>query len=474
MELKIIYNASRKCACLTGDYIDIVREHFSIADPGARFARRFGNYRIPSRKYAITASGNFGIGLIPEIIKFCKEKNILYSVDNQLLPLLKPSISDGKLYNVLNSDFKLRDYQENCINQILEHGRGLIKVGTGGGKTLITSTIIENFYQRSKNKENFKCLMIVPDLGLVNQTYNEFNKFGTSFSCSKFTGNNELNLNTHCIIANSQILLTLDKIDWIKNIDLLIVDEVHKIKHGNKITKLVNKIKTLHRIGCTGTLPPDKLDLWGLIGNFGQVIYEKTGAELREEGFLSNVKVNVLKLKYPYEFNGEYNEEMKFLMENKGRNQVIYKLCKGSKNNILVLVNYIEHGEILYNILKNIEDKQIFFVQGSVDVNERTKIIELMENADNVVCIAISAIFSTGINIKNLHNIVFAAGGKSPIRIIQSIGRGLRLHPTKTQCNIIDIGDDLKYSSRQLDERLKIYKSEKIETQIREIVVETI
>lgn len=471
MELKIIYNKSRNCACLTGDYINIVREYFSAPRPGVQFAKRFGNFHIPSRIYAITNSGNFGIGLIPEIIKFCNSKSIPFSLENQLIPLLKPSINDGNVYKVKNNKFQLRDYQEECIGKVLEYGRGLIKVGTGGGKTLITSTIIENFYQRSKNKENFKCLMIVPDLGLVNQTYNEFNNFETSFTCSKFTGNNELNLDTNCIIANSQILLKLDEIDWIKNIDLLIVDEVHKIKRDNKITKLIEKIKTLHRIGCTGTLPPDKMDLWGIISNFGQVIYEKTGAELRESKYLANVKVNMLQIKYSDKFKGEYKEELEFLMENKGRNNILYKICAGCKNNVLILVNFIKHGEILYEYLKNIKNKRVFFVQGSVDVDERTKIIEYMEKMNNVVCIAISAIFSTGINIKNLHTIIFAAGGKSPIRIIQSIGRGLRLHPTKTQCNIIDIADCYKYSARHTEERLRIYDSESIEVQIRKITV---
>ena len=138
----------------------------------------------------------------------------------------------------------------------------------------------------------------------------------------------------------------------------------------------------------------------------------------------------------------------------------------------MILVNYIEHGEILYERLKNIEGKQVFFVQGSVDVDDRAEIIKKMEESDNVICIAITAIFSTGINIKNLHTMIFAAGGKSAIRMIQSIGRGLRLHSSKKQFSVIDLADNLKYGNEHIEERKKIYDSEKIPYEEKDVVVE--
>lgn len=469
--LNIQYNNSRRCACLTGDYIDIVKEHFSIPNKGAFFAKRMGYRNIPSRRYAITNAGNFGIGLIPRVIEFCKQSQIPYTIDEQLNSILYPSIYNGKLYNVNNTQFKLRDYQEECIIKTLKQGRGLLIVGTGGGKTLITSTLIENFYQQSQNKKNFKCLMIVPDLGLVRQTYDEFNKFGISFTVTKFTGQNQPDLNCNCVIANSQILLHLDDINWIKDIDLLIVDEVHKIKKGNKITNLINKIKTLNRIGCTGTLPTDKIDLWSIIANFGDIIYEKPSSELRNEHFLTDVKSYILHLSYTTKTPMNYQQELEFLMNHKGRNDLIYKLSAKCNNNILILVNYIEHGNIIYETLKDIKGKQVFFVQGSVDVDDRAEIIKKMEENDNVICIAISAIFSTGINIKNLHTMIFAAGGKSAIRMIQSIGRGLRLHSNKKQFNVIDLADNLKYGNEHIEERKCIYESEKINYVEKEILV---
>lgn len=471
--LNIEYNVGKKCACLTGMFVDLVKEHFSVPNKGAYFAKKLGYRNVPSRLYAITNAGNFGVGMIPRVVEFCKQSQIPYTIDEQLNPILYPSIYDGKLYNVTNTQFILRDYQEECIIKTLKQGRGLLVVGTGGGKTLITSTLIENFYQRSQDKKKFKCLMIVPDLGLVRQTYDEFNKFGTSFTVTKFTGQNQPDLSCNCIIANSQILLHLDEHDkWIKDIDLLIVDEVHKIKKGNKITKLVNKIKTLNRIGCTGTLPTDKIDLWSIIANFGDIVYEKPSSELRNEHFLTDVKSYILHLKYSKPHYFKFQQELEFLMNHEGRNNLIHKIASKCANNILILVNYIEHGEILYEKLKDIEGKQVFFVQGSVDVDDRAEIIKKMEENDNVVCIAISAIFSTGINIKNLHTMIFAAGGKSAIRMIQSIGRGLRLHSNKKQFSVIDLADDLKYGNEHIEERKKIYDSEKIPYEEKDVVVE--
>ena len=472
--LQIVYNSSKKCACLTGEYVDIVREHFSVKNKGAFFARRKGSFYVPDRTYVITTAGNFGIGLIPRIIQFCKQQNIPYSIDEQLNSILKPDIFNGTLNLVKNTSFQLRDYQQQAVIKTLQQGRGLLKVGTGGGKTLITATIIENFYQQSQNKQNFKCLMIVPDLGLVNQTYDEFGKFGISFSITKFTGNNVPDLTANCIIANSQILLHLDQHEnWYKGVDLLIVDEVHKIKKGNKITKLISKIKTHHRIGCTGTLPVEDIDLWSVIGSFGDVIYEKPSIELRNEQYLTNVKAIALHLNYNDKITREYKEELEFLMENKGRNKIISKICSNCKNNILVLVNYIQHGEILYEMIKDLEGKQVYFVQGAVDVDERSEIIKKMESSNNVVCIAISAIFSTGINIKNLHTMIFAAGGKSAIRMIQSIGRGLRLHPSKNCFNVIDLVDNMKYGNSHFEERKKTYESEVIQVTERNIQVDS-
>jgi superfamily II DNA or RNA helicase len=195
------------------------------------------------------------------------------------------------------------------------------------------------------------------------------------------------------------------------------------------------------------------------------VIYEKSSFELRVEDFLFNVEVKILNIHYtdrPLTLTeNKYRDELQFIYTNEYRNQLLKNLCQKLTNNTLILVNHIEHGENLFNKFKD-TNKQVFFIRGEVEVSEREEIKKMMENNNNVVCIAISAIFSTGVNIKNLHNIIFAAGGKSFVRTVQSIGRGLRKHDSKERLIIIDIADYLQYGIAHSLKRQEIYTKEKI------------
>lgn len=193
---------------------------------------------------------------------------------------------------------------------------------------------------------------------------------------------------------------------------------------------------------------------------------------MREENFLTNVVVNIFNLNYksrPLKVRGSddptenYRNELQFLSYNPFRNKIIQSTCNNFKNNILILINNIDHGQHLFDTLNSsLLDKQVFFIRGEVEVDERDKVKHIMEQHNNVVCIAVSQIFSTGVNIKNIHMIIFAAGGKSFIRTVQSIGRGLRLNDNKEQLKIIDLADNLEYGTEHSIKRINIYKEEKI------------
>jgi len=259
----------------------------------------------------------------------------------------------------------------------------------------------------------------------------------------------------------------IDENDWVKYVDLLIIDEVHKMKPDNKVSKIVTDIKTRNRYGFTGTLPDDKVNQWFIIGKLGPVLYEKSSYDLRSGNYLTDVEVKIIELQYnlpiiPKLSNNAYRNELDYLYNHRQRNLLISKLSEKIPNNTLILVNHILHGEKLFETMSSIANKQVFFIRGEVSVEDRDKVKAIMESHDNVVCIAISAIFSTGINIKNIHNIMFVAGGKSFIRTVQSIGRGLRLHNNKSKLVIYDICDDLKYSKQHNMSRREIYEKEKI------------
>lgn len=460
--------------CDDTEFFSTIREHFSVENQGARFARRYNRY-APTRKYVITGTGTCELGLYWEIRKYLIENqiNTEITISDNLKKALKVGL-DGEFHDSFK--FKLRDYQEEVVKKALRLGRGTCVLGTGAGKTFITAALIENFFRNAADRDTFKCLMLVPDLGLVEQTYEEFKNCGSTFKLTKWTGKHKPDLTSNVIVANIGIIQSrFDDNDWLKYIDLLIVDEAHKITSGNKISKMVHKIKTQNKFGFTGTLPESQLDKWSIIGKLGPVIYEKTSYELRLEDHLANVSVKVLELSYSqritYTTQNRYREELEFIYNSGERNTFLMKLCEKLPNNILVLVNHINHGEILQEYLKTLTNKQVYFIRGEVAVEEREEIKQIMENNHDVICIAISAIFSTGVNIKNLHNIIFAAGGKSFVRTVQSIGRGLRKHASKDKLVIMDVCDMLPYGIRHCEKRKEIYEKEKI--QYKEVQVKT-
>jgi len=462
------YNTSnRKLLIKTEDssLFDKIREHFSVENDGARFARYRGRFAA-RRKYAITGTGACELGLYWDIRQYLIKEQV--KVDVNITEKLQKVLDVGRdieLYKKFT--LELREYQEEVIKKALKIGRGTCVLGTGAGKTLTTAALIENYFQSCPDKDTFKCIVLVPDLGLVSQTYEEFNDVGTTFKMTKWTGKTKPDLTSNVIICNIGIVQSqFDNNDWMKYIDLLIVDECHKIKATNKVSKIVSKIKTHNKYGFTGTLPENNLDKWSIIGKLGPVIYEKTSYELRLEDYLANVNVKVLNLEYKipprYLSDNKYREELDFIYESPFRNTFLSKLCSKLDNNTLVLVNHIKHGLELEEYLKNSEDKQVYFIRGEVEVEERDKIKKIMEKDSNVICIAMSSIFSTGVNIKNLHNIIFAAGGKSFIRTVQSVGRGLRKHASKNKLIIFDICDKLRYGLRHCEKRKDIYETEKI------------
>jgi superfamily II DNA or RNA helicase len=470
INLSVDFDKKRNKAILTGDKFGEIREYFSVQNPAAKFNRSFYTQK---RLYAIAPNGTFDIGMVGEIVSFLEEKNYTFNIkySKEALAELNPKLEKPLIKRL---SINLRDYQEDTVNRCLSVGRGVCVLGTGAGKTLTIASLIDNFYLYAKNTKSFKCLIIVPDLGLVNQTYTDFLEYNVSFSVTRWTGKLVPDFNANVIIANADILLSrFEDNHWIKDVDLLIIDEAHGIKKNNKSSKLIEKIKTPNKFGFTGTLPDDNLDKWNVLGKIGPVLIKKSSHELREDKFLTNVTVKVIKLDYtnnkPIKVKGSldptenYRNELQFLSYNTFRNKIIQTTCNNFRNNVLILLNNIDHGQHLYDLLlQNLKHKQVFFIRGEVEVEERDKVKEIMENNNNVVCIAISSIFSTGVNIKNLHMILFAAGGKSFIRTVQSIGRGLRLNENKDELVIIDIADKLEYGIEHSNKRKEIYNNEKI------------
>lgn len=487
-----------KCI-IVSDHLDVIREHFSAKNESAKFLKmKMGPLAfIKDRDYVIKPSGRFDSGLFFEIVKFLKGDNNQYDII--ITDLLKDNLLNA--YNIPETEIAklripLREYQNQTICRALYFGMGNIVIGTAGGKTLTMATLIETILSHQPTT----CLVVLP-AQLVEQTYTDFISYGIDPErITKWVGEIDLNNIPPIIVASSKTLETqlvtfktikdelkentkLRQKQWKKRkdkllnifdtIDLVLIDEVHGLRKDNTLNRIIDYLKTIHKYGFTGTMPEEKIDEWNIIGKIGPIIKEVTSVQLREEHYTSSVYANLIKIDYvnkPERIVGKseniidaYKKECEFIIRNKYRNHVICSIANKLDNNILILVNSLEQGEILFEKLKwNNSNKIVYFIKGEVPTTEREQVRTVMEEHNNIICIAMSKIFATGINITNIHYILFALAGKAKIRMLQSIGRGLRLHKDKISLEIFDIVDNLHYSMKHFEKRMFYYTKEKI------------
>ena len=279
------------------------------------------------------------------------------------------------------------------------------------------------------------------------------------------------------IISTWQSLFKLDK-KYFEKFGCVIGDEAHLFKSKSLTTIMTKLIDCKYRFGMTGTLDGTQTHRLVLEGLFGKVEKVTTTKELMDKDTLANLKIKCIVLKHKEEDckvvkDLKYSEELQYIVSHNTRNQFITRLCDKLKGNTLCLYQLVEkHGVGLYNAMKDL-DRKVFFIHGGTDTDTREQIREITEKETNAIIVASYGTFSTGINIRNLHNVVFASPSKSRIRVLQSLGRGLRrttmgqLHTT-----LIDIADDFTYKDKKnftlnhFLERINIYNEEEFDYEI--------
>lgn len=472
--IELDYNNSYRRGKILGDpdLIFKVRDHFSVDkaevnNPNAKDLR----VDIETKDYAIQPTGYFDFGLASEIEHFIQCSKIPYTRTENYEKNKDCGYASGDIFDGLN--YPNRYYGLDTLQICLQEGRGTVVWATGAGKSFLQASLVENIWRKSDRP--FKCIIVVPGLNLVHQLVDNFEEYGVNFTYSGWTGGAKgLPLQqTEVVISNSENFNSKfdDNLKWLREVDLVLVDECHKIRKGNVLSKNIGKIKTPHKFGFTGTLPKPQVDIWKITGSFGPVVYEKKSKELRDEGFLTNARIKMVKLMHPNVRYMNYKRELSFVYQSLQRNHTIKKIASGLSENTLILVNHIEHGESILKLMATIPNKEAYFICGEMPVEERQDIIHKMEEQNDIIVVAMASIFSTGINIKNLHYILFIAGGKSFIRIVQGIGRGLRLHENKNFLTIIDVYDNLEYSEQHAEERKLIYDDEQIEWKEIEVIL---
>ena len=449
-----------------------LQDYFTFTVPGMQFMPAVRN-KVWDGKIRLfnPMTKRMYSGLIPHVQRFCKERNYNLVIADEYAADPFSIEEANEFIQTLGLSLTPRDYQVDAFAHAIKNRRALLLSPTASGKSLIIYLLTQ--YLKKKT------LIIVPTVSLVQQMNGDFKDYGYDGECHMITAGVDKESNEDIVISTWQSIFKMPKA-WFKQFDVVIGDEAHLFK-AKSLTSIMTKLDDcMYRYGFTGTLDDaqtHKLVLEGLFGGIEQVTTTK---ELIDAGTLADFRVKCIVLQYPdiikqAHAKDKYQDEVDFLVRNEARNKFIRNLALSLKGNTLLLFNFVEkHGKPLHQDIKNsinksIDKRPIYYVSGEVKGSEREDIRHIVETQDNAIIVASFGTFSTGINIKQLNNIIFASPSKSRIRVMQSIGRGLRKSETKTSATLFDIADNLTWKSKNnftidhFAERLKMYNDEKFE-----------
>ena len=450
-----------------------VNDFFTFEVPGCKYMPAYRNKTWDGkiRLYNIV-TGEIYRGLLPYIEEYFKnngedyeledglrsERTVARSVVQGFVRGLRPTLNKRRL--------KIRDYQIDAITHAIATDRSLLISPTASGKSLIIYCLVRYYHMMG-----LKTLILVPTTSLVEQMYKDFEDYGWSSGtyCQKIYQGHDRKVEKDVVISTWQSIHRMPR-PYFRQFGAVFGDEAHLFK-AKSLTGVMTKLDTCkYRFGLTGTLDGTQTNRLVLEGLFGKAKYVVTTKELIDNKTLSNLKINCIVLKYPDEDRQivkefDYGSELEYIVTKVERNIFLSNLVGHCTGNTLCLFQFVEkHGKPLYSIIEEkYKDRKVFFVYGGVDTDTREQIREIVENETNSIIVASYGTFSTGINIRNIDNIVFSSPSKSKIRVLQSLGRGLRLGDKSRSLKVFDISDDLSIDSklnftmRHFRERINIY-----------------
>jgi superfamily II DNA or RNA helicase len=468
-------------------------DFFTFEVPGARFTPAYKN-RIwdgKIRMYDIHRKTLY-VGLLKYVLDFAERNEYEVEYINDVITNT-PITTDvvAKFAEHLNpcsrgEPITIRDYQIEAVTKAITDERTLLLSPTASGKSFIIYTLMR--YHLAHNR---KCIIIVPTTSLVEQMYSDFadystgNGWKTENNCQKLYSGFSKEFTSNVLITTWQSIYKQPK-DWFDNFDVIFGDEAHQFKAKSLGTVMEKMVNARYRIGTTGTIDNSKVHKLVLEGLFGPVHRVTTTKQLMDSNQVANLKITCLIMKYDevtrqVANKSTYQDEMKLIISHEKRNKFIRNLALNCEGNTLILFQMVEkHGKVLHDLIKAkvAEGRKVFFIYGGTDTDAREAARKIMEKEDDAIVIASYGVFSTGINIPSIENVIFASPSKSKIRNLQSIGRGLRLKNGKTHCNLYDIADDLHWKSWKnhtlghLAERLKTYSEEQFTYKLIEVDLE--
>ena len=461
-------------------------DYFCFMVPGAKFMPAVKRRQWDGKIRLFNAmSCQMNAGLYAKLCKFAADRHyhIKLARSDYGLPNEKNEISHQAMVKQLasfNPPFEPRDYQYDAIVHSIERKRAVLLSPTGSGKSFIIYNLMR--YYLEEYEQNV--LVVVPTTSLVEQMTKDFHDYGFDSEAlvHKIYSGKDKVTKKRVIVTTWQSVYKLDK-EWFEQFGCVFGDECHLFKAKSLSTLMDKCTEADYRIGTTGTLDGtavNKLVLEGLFGPVKRVTYTR---DLQDKGTLAKLHIDMIVLNYTKEQKAlvsEYNyqEEVDWLVTHEPRNIFIRNLAVTQQGNTLVLFQFVEkHGEPLFKMISELHGDKVYYVHGGTDTSDREAIRGIVEQQDGAIIVASMGTFSTGINIKNLHNIIFASPSKSQIRVLQSIGRGLRKSDNNQDTKLIDIADNLQLGSkgnftlRHSASRMKIYDKEKFDYKIHEVVL---
>lgn len=479
--VKILDEVNCVIVGLHPDHIGYFYEQYGIDAPNYFFNPRFklGSWDGKLRYFHKTGKTYVNLlnDIIPRIVGL--QYNIKVVDKRQKNHVVPPPITENFFSNIIDPEtgesWVMRDYQVELVNALITNGGGIGLAGTGAGKTGCCAAIALSY----EFAANLRSIIIVPDKNLNSQTKKDYAFFGVDVG--EYSGECK-DLKHQHIVSTWQALQNNPTI--LHQFDVIIVDEAHGLK-GKVLTQLLleHGKDIVYRFGVTGTLPKPEADKMAVKLAVGEVIYNIPAHELIDQGYLAKLHIDILQhdidllkqynefiednpdqnityKKFKDSYFPDWSAEKRFLQTEKQRLQWIadYIDIKRSmgKGNVFCLIDGIRFGKKLADMIDG-----AIFVYGKDKVKDREKVYELFKHNDNLVVIANVQVASTGLNIKRIFNLMFIDMGKSFIRIIQTIGRGLRKAPDKEYVHVTDICSDLKYSKRHVRDRIKFYNEAK-------------
>ena len=457
-------------------------DYFSFFVPGYKFMPAYKNKVWDGKiKLFNRMTGELNAGLYVYLLKFASERS--YSVDTeesdhygfpvpqQPAPELTDLLADATL------PFQPREYQYDAIETALKRTRAILLSPTGSGKSFIAYLLIKYYLSNFDDK----ILLIVPTTSLVEQMTSDFSDYGMDVESDvhKIYSGKDKDTSKRIIVSTWQSIYKLQP-KWFKQFGMVIGDECHGFK-SKSLSSIMNKAtEAQYRYGLTGTLDGTQTHKLVLEGLFGPVYQVTKTKNLQDDGTLAPLDIKVLLLNYSDDIKSNfgtktYQQEIDWIIGNESRNKFIRNIALNASGNTLVLFNRVDaHGKPLYDLIntKVSGDRKVFFVSGEVNTADREAIRKIVEKQKNAIIVASLGTFSTGINIRNLHNIVFASPSKSQIKVLQSIGRGLRQSDDGRETTLYDITDDLHWKNRRNytllhgAQRVKIYEKEQFKFNI--------